>query len=94
MMSRRAIVCLLLFGPWLSGCAPKQPAAPPDPKSREVVEFHAALQDGDVEIIRRLIAAKPFLVNARNEQGVSPLQVAEQQGNQELIDLLKQKGAN
>jgi ankyrin repeat protein len=76
----------------LVGCAPKKAEPPPDPKSNEVVQFHEALRDGDADIVRRLISAKPYLVNARNEQGASPLQVAQQMNNQELVDLIKRKG--
>lgn len=91
-MSRRRALAWIFFSGLLAGCAPKQPQAPPDPKSTEVVEFHAALRDGDVDIISRLLSAKPYLVNARNEQGQSPLQVAEQSGNQELADLIRKRG--
>jgi hypothetical protein len=90
-MDRRKLLGALPLA-LLAGCGPKKAEPPPDPKSNEVVQFHEALRDGDVEIIRRLIAAKPYLVNARNEQGQSPLQVAQQIGNQELADLIKQKG--
>lgn len=89
---KRAAVVMLL-GVALAGCGGgSKPQAAPDPKSNEVREFHNALRDGDTEIVRRLISAKPYLVNARDEQGVTPLKVAQDQGNQELADLIKQKG--
>jgi hypothetical protein len=69
-----------------------RPARAPDPTSNEVVQFHEAVKDGDVEIVRRLLAAKPYLANARNEQGVSPLQSARQAGNDELADVIREKG--
>jgi ankyrin repeat protein len=90
-MDRREVLGMLPLA-LLAGCGPKKAEAPPDPKSNEVVQFHEALRDGDVDIVRRLLSAKPYLVNARNDQGVSPLQAAQQMNNQELIDLIKQKG--
>lgn len=84
-----ALACALAS--FTSGCGGKPPA-PPSPTSNEVQQFHEAVKDGDVEIVRRLIAAKPYLVNARNEQGVSPLQAAKQGGNDELAALIKEKG--
>ena len=89
-MTRR--VCLILCVLLAAGCGGGKPSAPPDPTSNEVVQFHEALNDGDVDIIRRLIAAKPYLVNARNAQGVSPLQVAQRQGNEEMATLIREKG--
>lgn len=90
-MDRRKLLGVLPLA-LLAGCGPKKAEPPPDPKSNEVVQFHEALRDGDVDIVRRLLSAKPYLVNARNDQGVSPLQAAQQMNNQELIDLIKQKG--
>ena len=94
-MTRRCFLglagCCRLLG--LAGCGGKKPEAAPDPKSNEVQQFHEALRDGDVEIVRRLIGAKPYLVNAANEQGLTPLKVAQQAGNEELATLLKEKGA-
>lgn len=88
-MAAAALACAL--GSFSAGCGGKPPAAP-DPTSNEVSQFHDAVRDGDVEIVRRLIAAKPYLVNARNEQGVSPLQAARQGGNDELAALIREKG--
>jgi ankyrin repeat protein len=91
---RRWLFCglmpLLLVG---CGGGNKASSTPPDPASNEVRQFHEAVNDGDVEIVRRLIGAKPYLVNAKNEQGVSPLQAARQQNNDELAQLLQSKGA-
>lgn len=93
-MNRRKAFSLLAVLPLmsLSACGGGKPPATPDASSNEVRQFHEALQDGDVEIVRRLIGAKPYLVNARNEQGVSPLKAAQNQGNEELADLIRQKG--
>src|SRR5205807_1534267 len=72
------------------GCGKKSaPAANPT----EVKEFYAALQDGDAEIVERLLNAKPYLANVKSETGETPLKVANQKGNQELADVLKKHGA-
>jgi ankyrin repeat protein len=93
MFARPVLLSLVLTALVTAGCGGGKPQAPPDASSTEVQEFHAALQDGDAEIIRRLVAAKPYLVNARNKEGVSPLQAAQRQNNEEVADLLRQKGA-
>ena len=90
-MRRRTFLLILALSP-VAGCGGGKPPPTPDASSNEVRQFHEALQDGDVEIVRRLIGAKPYLVNARNEQGVSPLKAAQNQGNEELADLIRQKG--
>ena len=91
MQRRTLLVWLAALFP-LAGCGGGKPPATPDASSNEVRQFHEALQDGDVEIVRRLIGAKPYLVNAKNEQGISPLKAAQNQGNEELADLIRQKG--
>ena len=75
----------------IGGCGHKGSA--PDPGSREVREFHAAVEDGDADVIERLIRAKPFLVNAKDENGETPLATATRKGNQEVADLLRKNGA-
>jgi hypothetical protein len=80
--------CLLALT--VVGCGKKgEPAANPT----EVREFHAAIQDGDAEIVERLLKAKPYLANAKSESGETPLKIANQRGNEELADVLKRHGA-
>ena len=94
LVSRRAFLSVLTLAalPSLAACGHK--SAAPDPGSREVTEFHAAVLDGDADVLERLIRAKPFLVNAKNANGETPLRVATQKGNQEVADLLRKHGAH
>lgn len=78
------------------GCAAMVGCGKPDvaaPSVNDTTEFFNAVQDGDAEIVRRLVQAKPGLVNARNEQGQTALQVANQRGSEDLADVLKKAGA-
>jgi len=84
-----SLVCLPLF--FVGGCG-KKAATDTAASANEVSQFHAALQDGDAEIVRRLIQAKPYLVNAKNERGETPLKVAKQKGNDELADVISKAG--
>lgn len=84
-----ALACLPAF--WVAGCGKKGQAAP-DASSNEVRQFHDAINDGDAEIVRRLLAAKPYLANAKNEQGVTPLNEAEQHNNDEVADVIRKAG--
>ena len=87
---RLCIVTVCLAGLGLAGCGRK--AAPPTPTATEVSEFHAAVQDGDAAIVDRLLRAKPYLVNAKNQNGETPLKVANEKGNQDVADLLRKNG--
>jgi ankyrin repeat protein len=57
-----------------------------------VKEFYAAVQDGDGEIVRRLLQAKPYLANAKNASGQTPLAFAKQKGNEEVADVISKAG--
>jgi ankyrin repeat protein len=87
---RLCIVASCLATAGLAGCGHK--AAPPTPTATEVSEFHAAVQDGDAAIVDRLLRAKPYLVNARNQTGETPLKVANEKGEQEVADVLRKNG--
>jgi ankyrin repeat protein len=54
--------------------------------------IHFAAEEGDVESVRRLIAADPSLVHRRWE-GVQPLHLAAAQDHREVIELLLDHGA-
>jgi ankyrin repeat protein len=70
----------------LSGCGKAE--APP-PTATEVSEFFNAVQDGDAEIVSRLLKAKPGLASAKNENGETALQVAESRGLDEVAEALR-----
>ena len=86
-MNRRMFLACSLTA--LAGCGKKEASAP---SANDVQEFHSAVQDGDAEIIRRLLQAKPGLVNAKNQLGQTPLQVAKQKGADDLVEVLKKFG--
>lgn len=76
-------------------CAPPgcgKTDAPP-PNATEISEFFAAVQDGDTEIVTRLLKAKPGLAETTNANGQTALQIATQQGNDDLADALRKRGA-
>jgi len=75
------------------GCG-KKPASEPAASSREVSEFSAAVQDGDADIVRRLLQAKPYLANAKNESGQTPLTVAKQKGLDDVADVIQKAGGH
>ncbi|HSV72179.1 MAG TPA: ankyrin repeat domain-containing protein [Chthonomonadales bacterium] len=91
------------IGPWLvaallalalaPGCSPRGGEGAAAPSVREVQEFHSAVVDDDAIIVERLLTARPALVNARNEQGQTPLQVANQRGAHEAANVLRDHGA-
>jgi len=56
--------------------------------------FHAAITRGDTKAVRRLLDAKPGLVDAGNEIGASPLHLAVGRGVPALAALLLDRGAN
>ena len=90
MTRREWIVGLAALFVGVVGCGKK--AAEP-PSKQEVAEFFSAVQDGDADIVRRLLKAKPGLSNATNESGQTALQVARTKNNDELADVLKQAGS-
>ena len=59
----------------------------------EVSEFHSVVRDGDALIVERHLAAKPGLVNARDENGKSPLAAAREAGHDDVADVLRKHGA-
>ena len=76
-----------------AGCGKKTDAAGPHFSTKTVDEFFSAVEDGDVDIVRRLLQAKPGLANAKNQGGQSALQVATAKGNQDMADLLRKSCA-
>src|SRR5262245_29836000 len=77
----------------LSGCHHQEtPAAAPS--AGDVSEFDSAVRDGDTSIVSRLIKAKPEMINAKDEQGKTPLKIATEKGDQEMADLLRRHGGH
>lgn len=89
-VTRRYACAAILLAVLTAGCGKPKAAQLTD---TEVKEFFTAVEDGDAAIVERLIKAKPALVNARNENGQTPLQVATQRNNEEVADVLRKNGA-
>ncbi len=58
------------------------------------VEIHDAVNNNDIERIKVLLDADPQLLNLRNEDGMTPLNLAAINGSLEAVTLLLQKGAD
>lgn len=88
---RVATLALALLGGMalLQGC---KPSPPQPPSAHEVQEFRNAVNDGDALIVDRLLAAKPGLVNVRDETGKTPLTVARERGDDEMAQVLSRHG--
>ncbi len=56
--------------------------------------IHEAAGLGDLEKVRALISADPAMVNARKDNGATPLWIAAQNGHLEVLKMLLDKGAN
>lgn len=57
-------------------------------------EISAAISDGDRETALRLLNEDPFLINACDRNGATPLHIAAQETNVEVVAWLLEKGAN
>ena len=76
----------------LVGCGESQPPEPPTAKA-PVISIHDAAEDGNVEAVKQRLAAGTD-VNAKNNDGRTPLHFAAMQGHKELAELLITKGAD
>jgi hypothetical protein len=91
LMNRRQALSWLAGGLMvLAGCGGKKAAQESNPT--EVKEFFDAVNDGDANIVARLLKAKPYLANAKNESGQTPLAVAKTKGDEELISAIQKAG--
>jgi hypothetical protein len=88
-----ALALLGLMSLFAIGCG-KKTSSEPAANSREVTEFNAAVQDGDADIVRRLLQAKPYLANAKNESGQTPLTVAKQKGLEDVANVIQKAGGH
>ncbi len=59
----------------------------------QTTELFEAVQAGDVAGVRKLIAAQPALVHAKNDGSMSPLMLATYFGRRDVADLLLEHGA-
>jgi ankyrin repeat protein len=80
------IMCLALLT--LAGASTAPPSA------SDVAEFDSAVRDGDTSIVSRLISAKPEMINAKDENGKTPVTIATEKGDQEMIALLRRHGGH
>ena len=91
MVNRREMLLCLAGGALvLLGCGKKVEQQEANPN--EVKEFFDAVNDGDADVVSRLIKAKPYLANAKNESGQTALAVAKQKGNEELAEAIRKAG--
>ena len=60
----------------------------------EITEFVEAVEGGDVERARRLLATHPELARARDPDGATALHYAAFHGHRELVALLCERGAD
>ena len=89
------LAVLVLIAVGSTGCGRKKaPDSAPAAASREVTEFNAAVTDGDGDIVRRLLQAKPYLANAKNESGQTPLAIAKQKGLDDVAEVIKKAGGH
>ena len=90
---RAGVAILALFV--LAGCHhPPASTSTAVPAASDVTEFDSAVRDGDTAIIGRLIKAKPEMINAKDENGKTPLTIATEKGDKEMIVYLRDRGAH
>jgi ankyrin repeat protein len=87
------IMCLALLTLAGAGCGRKGASTAP-PSASDVAEFDSAVRDGDTSIVSRLISAKPEMINAKDENGKTPVTIATEKGDQEMIALLRRHGGH
>ena len=63
-----------------------------DLRSVSDTRLHDAAKTGDIAALRALLEKQPELVNARNNDGQTPLHVAAKSGHREMVGLLLEKG--
>ena len=74
------------------GCATTQQPEPPTAKAPDI-SIHDAAVDGNIEAVKQHLAAGTD-VNAKDEEGWTPLHIAAIRGNKEIAELLIAEGAD
>lgn len=79
----------------LAGCHHQTaPTATAAPSASDVTEFDSAVRDGDTTVIGRLLKAKPEMINAKDENGKTPVTIATEKGDQEMATYLRNHGGH
>lgn len=60
----------------------------------ELTQFFQAVEAGDIDGVRGLLAAHPELARARDDRGATALHLAALVGNRELVGVLRESGAD
>ena len=76
----------------LVGCGESQSPEPPTAKAADI-DIHLAAMYGNIEAVKQHIAAGAD-VNAKEEDGWTPLRAAASNGHKEVIELLIANGAD
>ena len=63
------------------------------PRSENADDLFASIESGDVETVRRLVAADPGLVDARDERGLSAVLAAVYHRRRDILNVLVARGA-
>ena len=74
------------------GCGTTQPTEPPKAKAPDI-SIHDAAFEGNIEAVKQHIAAGAD-VNAKTEDGWTPLDLAASRGRKEIAELLIENGAD
>jgi len=56
--------------------------------------IHQAIQQGNIDAVRAILAEKPDVLESRNERNLTPLILASLQGHTEIVRCLLEKGAD
>ena len=59
-----------------------------------LVRVVVPVRDGDTDIIGRLIKAKPEMLNAKDENGKTPVNIATEKGDTEMASFLRRHGGH
>ena len=76
----------------LVGCATTQQPEPPTAKAPDI-SIHDAVEKGNIEAVKQHLTAGKD-VNAKNDDELTPLQMAAGEGQKEIAELLIAKGAD
>ena len=56
-------------------------------------DIHTAAEAGDVVLVSEILASKPDLVSAENQNGLTPVHLAARRGHAQVVELLLERGA-